>query len=284
MDEIYPPREPKVYQVKEELDKLRNNSQANFPTSKEDIRSLCDMKAADFYDMVEEIESLVIADYQVVDLTLAEEIPGLIETLPVAFAELSDEARNLHTVEKLTNLTYRKNMFETRSDNRRKFAAMMNRQPTTSIQDLEIYSEIVLTVRFHAPFRYTPDRRVHPPNFHQQFLVLGSQFLTELRDKIFCRCNFGPFKDISESPFDLPDEEQVDEKPLQDEELSDPGFFFIHDTFYNDHRLQNHDYSQVIIDWSKKHLLSANFKSQMMKETKFEDLSLRIGHPYVSHS
>lgn len=287
MDPIYPPRESKVYVVKEELDFLRSNGQANFPTTKEEVRLMCQMKASDFYDLAEEVENIVIEDYQVVDQVVRmEETPEQLESLPSVFANLSEEALELHTIEKLKNLAFRKKLFEKKSDDRRKFTPLLNKLPTTSFIDLEIYSEILLIFRFYEPFRHTSDRRVHPPKFHQQFTVLGSQFLTELRDKIFCRANSGPFKDISESPFDIPEDEEEEAEAklsIEDEVILDPGFFFIHDTFYNDNRLNNPDYSQIIIDWSKEHLDSADFKSQLMEETKFMDLKLRIGHPYVNN-
>ncbi len=123
------------------------------------------------------------------------------------------------------------------------------------------------------PFTFGRDKRSNP-RFHQEFLVLSSQYLSQLRDKIYCPCNYGPFHDISENPF-----ETVDCKVL---EKTDPGFFFIHDTFYNDTRNSNNsDYSEEILKWSKKYAYIREFKTAKMEETKFEDLKLRIGYPCV---
>ena len=59
------------------------------------------------------------------------------------------------------------------------------------------------------------------------------------------------------------------------------GFIFIEDTFYNDFRHHsNLDYSHVIRKWADTHGLGP-FKTALMEKTKFEDLTVRMGYPYV---
>jgi snRNA-activating protein complex subunit 3 len=59
------------------------------------------------------------------------------------------------------------------------------------------------------------------------------------------------------------------------------GFIFIEDTFYNDHRdPANLDYSHVIREWAASHKLGP-FQTALMENTKFEDLTVRLGYPYV---
>jgi snRNA-activating protein complex subunit 3 len=59
------------------------------------------------------------------------------------------------------------------------------------------------------------------------------------------------------------------------------GFIFIEGTFYNDYRdPANHDNSFVIREWATSHKLGP-FEMDVMEKTKFEDLTVRLGYPYV---
>ena len=63
--------------------------------------------------------------------------------------------------------------------------------------------------------------------------VLGCQLLTELRDKVTCFRDFIVDRDFSEDP------DEFDHKPLMTGAAPNPSvsaFFFIDNTFYNDHR------------------------------------------------
>ncbi|KAK9265502.1 hypothetical protein L1049_001740 [Liquidambar formosana] len=66
----------------------------------------------------------------------------------------------------------------------------------------------------------------------QEFLVLGQQTLTELRDNIYC----------------------LSDQIMQKAGQHDPsGYFLIEDVFYNDLRDPSAiDYSEPIFDWLKK--------------------------------
>ncbi|KAL6840384.1 hypothetical protein ACP4OV_030194 [Aristida adscensionis] len=124
----------------------------------------------------------------------------------------------------------------------------------------------------------------------QEFLVLGNQFLTDLRDNIDC----------------LTDKLM----PLAGEH-DHSGYFLIEDTFYNDTRQHSAtDYSKPILDWlqnssdevaekwdaitsgvlkkRQKDLLRGlnisnvpEFKSEKMQMTRFSDLHFRLGAGYL---
>lgn len=115
--------------------------------------------------------------------------------------------------------------------------------------------EAILSVSF-----YHPQKNVKT----QEYLVLGSQCLTELKDKIYC---------LSDEVFA--------------ETTSKSGFFFIEKTFYDDTR--SHDaiiYSRNILEWVNSNNRFSEpglgiYCSKKMEDTTFEDLSLRIGMPYL---
>lgn len=65
------------------------------------------------------------------------------------------------------------------------------------------------------------------------------------------------------------------------EKSFDHGFFFIGDTFYNDTRQPTIDYSEVIRNWAKTHDNIAELKTDSMEDIKFQDLTVRLGYPYL---
>ncbi|KAL5226281.1 hypothetical protein ABZP36_014546 [Zizania latifolia] len=123
----------------------------------------------------------------------------------------------------------------------------------------------------------------------QEFLVLGSQLLTDLRDNIYCL---------------------TDKLMNVAKQHARSGYFLIEDTFYNDTRHSTVDYSKPILDWLKNSsneaeekwdaiisgvlkkrqkdlLLGLNisnvpdFKSAKMQNTRFSDLNFRLGAGYL---
>ncbi|KAG8085110.1 hypothetical protein GUJ93_ZPchr0010g8066 [Zizania palustris] len=85
----------------------------------------------------------------------------------------------------------------------------------------------------------------------QEFLVLGSQLLTDLRDNIYCL---------------------TDKLMNVAKQHVRSGYFLIEDTFYNDTRHSTVDYSKPILDWLKNSSNEAEEKwdtiiSGVLKET-----------------
>ncbi|KAF0992978.1 hypothetical protein HZS_320, partial [Henneguya salminicola] len=115
----------------------------------------------------------------------------------------------------------------------------------------------------------------------------SSKSLCELKDVISCPNDNIYLLDHSENPGVI--------NPLQTKvivasshvDLCKSGFFFINNVFYNDMRLhQNIDYSRAIFDWIERRKLKDTqpyslYTSCRMELTKFGDLSIRIGYPYV---
>ncbi|XP_051133986.1 snRNA-activating protein complex subunit [Andrographis paniculata] len=124
----------------------------------------------------------------------------------------------------------------------------------------------------------------------QEFLVLGQQFLTEVKDKIYC---------------------STDDLMKKDGKHNPSGYFLIEDVFFNDTRDPSAvDYSKPILDWlenskddalekweyvtsgvshqKQKALLGSEkkqhlprLKSTEMQTTRFRDIRFRVGAGYI---
>lgn len=145
---------------------------------------------------------------------------------------------------------------------------------TVGICDLKPFEDVLIVVRVYEPFLYqrgVANGRV--PRLSQEFHVLGKQTLDELRDKIYCHCQYGPFLDISN------DFEQISKVAATDIPLNpvtnQGGVFFITDTFYKD--MKGEDYPTEILDWMTRQPEIGPSYTKTMQETKFEDLSIRLG-------
>lgn len=147
--------------------------------------------------------------------------------------------------------------------------------------DLIPLKEILITVRVYEPFVYKRGEKTQrKPRLSQEFLVLGRQTLTELRDKIYCHCNFGPFNDISNDFETIKTIETQQLKPTMSKD-DDFGFFFITDTFYNDDRSANTDNTVEIREWMSRKSDFGPVQVKSMQNTTFEDLSVRVGFPQL---
>ncbi|XP_031639402.1 snRNA-activating protein complex subunit 3 [Contarinia nasturtii] len=147
--------------------------------------------------------------------------------------------------------------------------------------DLVPLEEILITVRLYEPFLYKRGEGTkRKPRLSQEFLVLGKNYLTELRDKIYCHCKFGPFKDISDD-FESIKKAEIEQPPQPMRKEDDFGFFFITDTFYNDNRSKNTDQMPEIHEWMKRQSDFGPIQVKDMQNTKFEDLNIRVGFPQL---
>lgn len=139
--------------------------------------------------------------------------------------------------------------------------------------DIDVSGDFLLTIRFYFPFKHELRKQVKANLFAEEFVVLGSQYLSELRDKIHCRNSNGPFFDISE---------QSTSNENQGKKLVDSGFLFIHDTFYNDFRDPAHvDYSKEIISWYREKAVPIEFHTAKLENAKFNELKFILGQPQV---
>ncbi|KAJ2806759.1 hypothetical protein H4R20_001566 [Coemansia guatemalensis] len=109
----------------------------------------------------------------------------------------------------------------------------------------------------------------------EEYLVLGSQNLTVLRDAFYCISDF------------LVSHRDEEIENTRDRKVSS-SYFFIEKTFYNDMRSPTaSDYSRVIMEWAndperqKKNPNLRGLQSRLMDGTRFLDLSIRLKQPYT---
>eukprot|EP01080_Neovahlkampfia_damariscottae_P012307 gene12307-5981_t len=132
--------------------------------------------------------------------------------------------------------------------------SMQNKEKSKIFKIIE-NDEILIHVSF-----YHSDRNLKV----QEYIILGSQKLTELRDCFYC------LNDHMISGNEFPS-----------------GYFFIENVFYNDLRNKNAiDYSNDIIEWSKSNesfqkISPLPFYKKDMEETTLFDLQLRVGEKYL---
>lgn len=155
--------------------------------------------------------------------------------------------------------------------------------------DLTPFDDILITVRVYEPFLYKRNEGTkRKPRLSQEFFVLGRQKLTELRDKIYCHCKFGPFTDIS-NDYNSIINENFDESQANATNQPDPGFFFITDTFYNDYRASHTDYTAEIREWMSRKSDISPVQVKSMDDTTFQgdipfpELSEFCNH-FINHS
>ncbi|GBB93517.1 hypothetical protein RclHR1_21870001 [Rhizophagus clarus] len=139
--------------------------------------------------------------------------------------------------------------------------------------------EVVLSVAFYNQSNPSSRSQSNPPSRTQEFLVLGSQPLTALRDAFYCVSDFYK-QEVSELPASVNALNSPEEKKLG-------GYFFIEDVFYNDCRDKNAlDYSKTIVEWVNKnerytHPGLGLYQRKNMNEVIFSDLSIRLNQPYL---
>mmetsp|Transcript_9731 Transcript_9731/g.36195 ORF Transcript_9731/g.36195 Transcript_9731/m.36195 type:complete len:537 (+) Transcript_9731:189-1799(+) len=107
---------------------------------------------------------------------------------------------------------------------------------------------------------FHPDKNIK----QQEFMVLGTQHLTELKDVFYC----------------------LYDHVLKGKETRS-GYFFIEDTFYVDMRQDDSvDYSKAVLEWTKQLPKSSPFHEksynvQRMEHTSFLDLNIKVGERYL---
>ncbi|XP_012275156.1 snRNA-activating protein complex subunit 3 isoform X2 [Orussus abietinus] len=126
--------------------------------------------------------------------------------------------------------------------------------------------DIIVYIRIYNPFFH----RNHYTNFDQLsrkslncvIAILGSQTLTQLRDKITCSSDGIICTDVSAGPKGC-------------------SMLLAKGTFFNDFRAPgNKDYSQVIREWGETRNLGP-FDTASMESTRIDSISTRFGYPWV---
>ena len=142
--------------------------------------------------------------------------------------------------------------------------------PKSRKREVNYYTPHMATVQGHEPIEegevilvvaFYDARKGHKT---QEFSVLGSQCLTELKDRFYCLSN-----------------------EVYREWTTTSGYFFIENVFYNDMRSQDAmDYSDPIMNWVGENQRFAQpaygiYSKRKMEATTFNDLSLSVGVPYL---
>lgn len=218
------------------------------------------------------------------DTRIQKFIPRPIRGKKFVEKELTAEVQQLKSIAKYnelkkTKVTTCKNLsiFEDNPLIRRQYLVQFD-EDSMKNGDMEAFSDVAITIRVYEPSLFKrQDIFSQKPQFQEEFVVLGQNLLTELRDKISCVCKNFHFYDISEDP----------EAP-QIEKQTDPNFIFITDTFYKDMRNPgNIDYSKHYLKWTETvpALKNVKFKVADMASSKFIDLSVYLGFPqlYLHH-
>ncbi|EMP34063.1 snRNA-activating protein complex subunit 3 [Chelonia mydas] len=138
--------------------------------------------------------------------------------------------------------------------------------------DLIEEGELFLTLNIFYPVIFQKHKD-HKP--YQTVLVLGSQKLTELRDSISCVSDLQMGGEFSSHPDQAPEHISKD--------LYKSAFFYFEGVFYNDRRHSEcRDLSRTIIEWSESHDRGyGNLQSAKMEDYTFNDLSIKVGFPYL---
>ncbi|XP_077673798.1 snRNA-activating protein complex subunit 3 isoform X1 [Eretmochelys imbricata] len=138
--------------------------------------------------------------------------------------------------------------------------------------DLIEEGELFLTLNIFYPVIFQKHKD-HKP--YQTVLVLGSQKLTELRDSISCVSDLQMGGEFSSHPDQAPEHISKD--------LYKSAFFYFEGVFYNDRRHSEcRDLSRTIIEWSESHDRGyGNLQTAKMEDYTFNDLSIKVGFPYL---
>src|SRR5690349_10238236 len=186
MDHIYPTKDYKVYNIKDEVEKLKASVVASeMPLEFNEIAT----KVGISFEKLMETSLDICSSFE----DFGTDQPS--DSSP-PFSSFPSEALELNVVKTIRegNFVFK----EPRVKEVTKFPVKSGENPLVQ-SNLKIFEESVVTIRFYEPFQYTPSMK-NQPRFHQEYHVLGSNLLTDLRDKFYCHCNNGPFFDISDDP------------------------------------------------------------------------------------
>lgn len=276
MDLIYPPRYEEITNIKSSLNTFKEHLGAakTIPVDDAEIRSAMSFNASDddFYALQQSI-SIDQLDHDD-DIGPTPYDPSKHTTKQKNDAHVPEQALRLNTVATLIRVRGMHYGTHTRYMKYNKYLSIHIPSETSFAADLRLNEELLITVRIYEPFRYKVSTvQCLKPKLSQRFIVLGSQLLTELRDRIYCQCRFGPFYDISCNP--------KKSEPAPETKSFDHGFFYIYNTFYNDTRQSTIDYSEVIREWAATKSEFGEFHVGKMETTQFLDLTIRLGSPCV---
>ncbi|CAL1601141.1 unnamed protein product [Knipowitschia caucasica] len=146
--------------------------------------------------------------------------------------------------------------------------ATVERKPE-AVEHLIPEGEVLLTINvfYAAVFEKF---KVRP---YMTFLMTGSHTLAELRDAICCVSDLQVCGEFSNNPDTVPD--------FLSKDHFKSAFFFFEGVFYNDMRFPEcQDISITTIEWAKSRNFPT-FTQAKMEDTRFQDLEVKVGYPYL---
>uniref|UniRef100_A0A2P2I8T3 snRNA-activating protein complex subunit 3 n=2 Tax=Hirondellea gigas TaxID=1518452 RepID=A0A2P2I8T3_9CRUS len=140
--------------------------------------------------------------------------------------------------------------------------------------------DVIINVRIQRPFF----KRMHYkkssnkfPTHAQELMLLGKQHLTVLRDAIDCVNDLAVHRDMADSP----DLNLVQRYPRAKDEFPS-SLFYMNGVFFVDMREDGaKDYSENLHKWVLKVPDLGEFRTKHMESSRFIDLNLRLGYPYL---
>ncbi|XP_046900961.1 snRNA-activating protein complex subunit 3 isoform X1 [Hypomesus transpacificus] len=138
------------------------------------------------------------------------------------------------------------------------------------LADLVPEGEIILSIRVYQTATFERYNAVRP---HATLQMLGSHYLTDLRDAVGCVSDLHVFGELSNTPDMAPDFVSKDHHKS--------AYFYFEHVFYNDMRFPEcQDISATTIEWAKTRDFPS-FSQAKMEDTKFSDLKVKVGYPYL---
>ncbi|XP_059903545.1 snRNA-activating protein complex subunit 3 [Gadus macrocephalus] len=130
--------------------------------------------------------------------------------------------------------------------------------------------EVIISVNVYYPTIFERFKYIRP---HMTLLMTGSHTLANLRDAICCVSDLQVCGEFSNTPDIAPDFISKDHYRS--------SFFYLEGVFYNDMRFPEcQDISSTTIEWAKSHNFPSYEKAKM-EDTKFIDLKIKVGFPYL---
>lgn len=279
MEKIYEPKYDKLINIGNKLSQFKRNlpfpSLERMPTTYEEVKDLLNITDESVEHSISVSQLSQSDDIRITELDLADKHRYKRSEI----TEIPAQALKLRCVRLRVENQKGSNRTKPMKYNKNKHLRLEHKI-CGSERDIVPYEEMLIVVRVYEPFVYHRGcSNPREPKLSQEFAVLGSQKLTELKDKIYCQCKLGPLVDISDDISKVKDVDFLNS--CAHDPANDPGFFFITDTFYNDVRHRDVDYSKEIREWMQTHSSIGEVQVKSMEETRFNDINVRVGYPQV---
>ncbi|KAK7930514.1 hypothetical protein WMY93_006909 [Mugilogobius chulae] len=139
-----------------------------------------------------------------------------------------------------------------------------------AVENLIPQGDVLLTINIYYPAVFDRFNYTRP---HMTFLLTGSHTLAELRDAICCVSDLQVSGEFSNNPDMVPDFVSKDHYKS--------AFFYFEGVFYDDMRFPEcRDLSATTIEWAKTRNFPL-FTQGKMENTRFVDLKVKVGYPYL---